>query len=231
MSLAGEACVCRAWPSPRFRPPPLPISSTLAGADKSAFGFKMLQKMGWSEGKGLGRKEDGMTTHIRMKRRPDAVGVGAGLDAAGNVSLLGAVQDYNRLLADLRSSGEFRGTACGHGGARSLCWASCPHRHHSCLHAALPHCSSPFHRRAASTSAASTDGGSAAGDRSPVVSPRGRGSGGGGRGGRAARDSSSDSASSGSTSGNESDAAEAGAGAGRRDDAAPAPIRVMKRIP
>jgi len=43
-------------------------------ADKSAFGFKMIAKMGWSEGKGLGKKEDGMATHVRVKRRSDQTG-------------------------------------------------------------------------------------------------------------------------------------------------------------
>jgi Pin2-interacting protein X1 len=34
----------------------------------------MLQRMGWSSGKGLGRHEDGMATHIRVKRRDDTMG-------------------------------------------------------------------------------------------------------------------------------------------------------------
>ena len=46
-----------------------------ATADKSAFGYKMLQKMGWADGKGLGKHEDGMATHVRVKRRADALGV------------------------------------------------------------------------------------------------------------------------------------------------------------
>jgi hypothetical protein len=34
----------------------------------------MLQKMGWSQGKGLGKEEDGMATHVRVKKRSDNMG-------------------------------------------------------------------------------------------------------------------------------------------------------------
>ena len=34
----------------------------------------MLQKMGWGEGKGLGKNEDGMSVHIKIKKRADHVG-------------------------------------------------------------------------------------------------------------------------------------------------------------
>ncbi len=43
-------------------------------ADKGGFGFKMLQKMGWSEGKGLGKNEDGRVKHVKVALRADNVG-------------------------------------------------------------------------------------------------------------------------------------------------------------
>lgn len=46
-------------------------------ADKSKFGYRMLQKMGWKEGKGLGVKEDGATEHVRPRRRAAVHGLGA----------------------------------------------------------------------------------------------------------------------------------------------------------
>ena len=49
-----------------------------AVADTSMdFGRRMLAKFGWSEGKGLGRKEDGMKEHIKVKQRAENLGLGA----------------------------------------------------------------------------------------------------------------------------------------------------------
>ncbi|RYG47016.1 hypothetical protein EON67_08950, partial [archaeon] len=44
-------------------------------ADKSAFGQRMLARMGWSEGKGLGKHEDGMLTHVKVKKRAESQGL------------------------------------------------------------------------------------------------------------------------------------------------------------
>nr|CAG8525535.1 5131_t:CDS:10 [Entrophospora candida] len=45
--------------------------------DETKFGYKMLSKMGWSPGKGLGAKEDGKNEHIKLSIKQDNLGVGA----------------------------------------------------------------------------------------------------------------------------------------------------------
>lgn len=45
-------------------------------ADSNRFGTKMLEKMGWSKGKGLGLKEDGEQNFIRVSHKTDQKGMG-----------------------------------------------------------------------------------------------------------------------------------------------------------
>ena len=42
-----------------------------------SFGRKMLEKLGWKEGDGLGKRRDGMADHIRVKQRAAGLGLGA----------------------------------------------------------------------------------------------------------------------------------------------------------
>lgn len=51
-------------------------------APTSAFARKQLEKMGWSDGTGLGKKRDGIKTHIKVKKRKDQEGIGADKAAA-----------------------------------------------------------------------------------------------------------------------------------------------------
>ena len=44
--------------------------------DKSRFGFKMLQKMGWKEDKGLGKNESGSVSSIKVSKREEGLGLG-----------------------------------------------------------------------------------------------------------------------------------------------------------
>ena len=45
--------------------------------DKTGFGFRMLQKMGWQEDKGLGKDESGIIDAIRVKKREQGMALGA----------------------------------------------------------------------------------------------------------------------------------------------------------
>lgn len=45
-------------------------------APTSAFARKQLEKMGWTEGTGLGKKRDGITTHVKVKKREEKAGLG-----------------------------------------------------------------------------------------------------------------------------------------------------------
>lgn len=44
---------------------------------KGGLGEELLKRMGWSEGKGLGKKEDGMASAITVKKKEDQTGVRA----------------------------------------------------------------------------------------------------------------------------------------------------------
>lgn len=45
--------------------------------DKSRFGLKLMEKMGWKEGKGLGKEEDGCVESVKPQRMGSETGIGA----------------------------------------------------------------------------------------------------------------------------------------------------------
>ena len=56
------------------------LASTMAelnGSSSETFGKRMLEKMGWKSGDGLGKEGQGMTEHVKVKKREEAVGLGA----------------------------------------------------------------------------------------------------------------------------------------------------------
>lgn len=48
---------------------------SLSLEDESKFGKKLMEKMGWEQGKGLGAKEDGIKEHIKIKFKDDTKGL------------------------------------------------------------------------------------------------------------------------------------------------------------
>lgn len=69
--------------------------------DKSKFGFKMLQKMGWTEGKGLGKNEDGMAEHVKVAKKSNNLGLGAKSDSTGAESWASTAISFNGVLEAL----------------------------------------------------------------------------------------------------------------------------------
>jgi hypothetical protein len=53
-------------------------NNLLWSRDSSRFGYQMLKQMGWKDGGGLGRTEDGSASHIRVDHKVDMGGIGAG---------------------------------------------------------------------------------------------------------------------------------------------------------
>lgn len=70
--------------------------------DKSKYGFRMLEQMGWREGKGLGLNEDGDTKHVKISKKKDNHGVGnkRGRDA----DWIERQDAFDQMLADLNAA-------------------------------------------------------------------------------------------------------------------------------
>ncbi|XP_008396142.1 PIN2/TERF1-interacting telomerase inhibitor 1 [Poecilia reticulata] len=67
--------------------------------DDSKFGQKMLEQMGWSKGKGLGRSEQGSTDHIKVKVKNNKHGLGT--NASHEDNWIAHQDEFNELLAQL----------------------------------------------------------------------------------------------------------------------------------
>ncbi|XP_078005781.1 PIN2/TERF1-interacting telomerase inhibitor 1 isoform X2 [Phascolarctos cinereus] len=61
----------------------------------------MLEKMGWSKGKGLGAQEQGATEHIKVQVKNNQLGLGASANHEDN--WLAPQAEFNQLLAELNS--------------------------------------------------------------------------------------------------------------------------------
>ncbi|KAL1380296.1 hypothetical protein pipiens_014320 [Culex pipiens pipiens] len=72
--------------------------------DSTNFGVRMLAKLGWSEGKGLGKREDGMSAPILPKLKQDAEGFGYAGEKDDHWTQHD--QDFNQLLKSLNGGEE-----------------------------------------------------------------------------------------------------------------------------
>jgi len=79
---------------------PPQTTATFQGIDRNELAYKLVAKMGWSEGKGLGRENKGIVKHIWTKKRNDQVGLGG---EVGNDWGAHSIQTntYNSLLSKL----------------------------------------------------------------------------------------------------------------------------------
>lgn len=67
--------------------------------DTTKFGYQMLTKMGWSEGKGLGQKLSGSTSHIRVNKIGSSAGLGS--KKSHDDDWISHQDDFNALLSSL----------------------------------------------------------------------------------------------------------------------------------
>ena len=69
--------------------------------NKNGMGYKLLQKMGWSEGKGLGVNLDGVQEHVKIETCNENLGIGADLNYADK--WIEGASSYEDLLNRLNS--------------------------------------------------------------------------------------------------------------------------------
>jgi Pin2-interacting protein X1 len=71
--------------------------------DTSSFGQKMLLKMGWKQGNGLGKNQQGTSTNLRAVRREENLGIGAKTDLLGDEGFSVTSRNFHGVLATLQA--------------------------------------------------------------------------------------------------------------------------------
>ena len=72
--------------------------------DKSRLGFKLLEKMGWKEGDGLGKNRDGMTEHVKVSLKTDNSGIGATEEAKKERTVCQKTNSFSEILSRLKTN-------------------------------------------------------------------------------------------------------------------------------
>mmetsp|Transcript_1021 Transcript_1021/g.1543 ORF Transcript_1021/g.1543 Transcript_1021/m.1543 type:complete len:158 (-) Transcript_1021:11-484(-) len=78
--------------------------------DSESFAYKFMQKMGWREGKGLGKLEDGISTHIKVTKKSDNRGLGTVeehrvmMDIGGNAGWTTTSLSFEEVLLNLNKT-------------------------------------------------------------------------------------------------------------------------------
>jgi len=75
--------------------------------DQNKFGFKMLQKMGWTDGKGLGAGEDGLVAPVKAVFKDDSRGLGC--TASYDDTWVAHQDDFQSLLNNLNGNDDEKG--------------------------------------------------------------------------------------------------------------------------
>lgn len=68
---------------------------------EGSFADRMMRKMGWSEGKGLGKAENGISSSVTVKRRVEGEGLGVTKDAAGAIGWSTTADAFGSALSAL----------------------------------------------------------------------------------------------------------------------------------
>ena len=74
--------------------------------DKTTFGFRMMQKMGWKGDTGLGKNETGIVDNVKVSKREIGLGLGMeeSADGAGNKAWSETANSFNAVLEVLKKS-------------------------------------------------------------------------------------------------------------------------------
>ncbi|XP_011410017.1 PREDICTED: PIN2/TERF1-interacting telomerase inhibitor 1-like [Amphimedon queenslandica] len=76
--------------------------NTFWSNDKTRLGYRLLEQMGWTDGKGLGAKEDGQKEHVKVAKKSDNSGFGAGTDRDSD--WIACQDSFNDILSQLNDS-------------------------------------------------------------------------------------------------------------------------------